>query len=275
LVVRSVIAIVGVVALLLGSAWLLQRRMIYLPSAEPVPEASAVIAGATDVTLLTSDGLRLGAWFVPAQRAVDREAAVLLAPGNAGSRAGRAPLAQALAGRGLSVLLMDYRGYGGNPGSPTEEGLARDVRAARSYLLEEAGYSADRLLYFGESLGTGVVVELATEHPPAGMVLRSPYVDLAALGQEHYPYLPIRLLLRDRFPLRDQLRTLQTPVSVVYGSADSIVPATQSRSVAQAAPALVDEVEIVGADHNDRVLLDGRAVVDAVVRLADRAIQAG
>jgi pimeloyl-ACP methyl ester carboxylesterase len=275
LVVRSVIAIVGVVALLLGSAWLLQRRMIYLPSAEPVAEASAVIAGATDVTLLTSDGLRLGAWFVPAQRAVDREAAVLLAPGNAGSRAGRAPLAQALAGRGLSVLLMDYRGYGGNPGSPTEEGLARDVRAARSYLLEEAGYSADRLLYFGESLGTGVVVELATEHPPAGMVLRSPYVDLAALGQEHYPYLPIRLLLRDRFPLRDQLRTLQTPVSVVYGSADSIVPATQSRSVAQAAPALVDEVEIVGADHNDRVLLDGRAVVDAVVRLADRAIQAG
>jgi uncharacterized protein len=275
LVVRSVIAIVGVVALLLGSAWLLQRRMIYLPSAEPVPEASAVIAGATDVTLLTSDGLRLGAWFVPAQRAVDRGAAVLLAPGNAGSRAGRAPLAQALAGRGLSVLLMDYRGYGGNPGSPTEEGLARDVRAARSYLLEEAGYSADRLLYFGESLGTGVVVELATEHPPAGMVLRSPYVDLAALGQEHYPYLPIRLLLRDRFPLRDQLRTLQTPVSVVYGSADSIVPATQSRSVAQAAPALVDEVEIVGADHNDRVLLDGRAVVDAVVRLADRAIQAG
>jgi hypothetical protein len=141
--------------------------------------------------------------------------------------------------------------------------------------LLEAGYSADRLLYFGESLGTGVVVELATEYPPAGMVLRSPYVDLAALGQEHYPYLPVRLLLRDRFPLRDQLGTLETPVSVVYGSADSIVPAAQSRSVAESARVLVDEVEIEGADHNDRVLLDGRVLVDAVVRLADRAVQAG
>ena len=77
-------------------------------------------------------------------------------------------------------LLFHYRGYGGNPGSPSEEGLARDVLAARAYVVEEAGVPAVRLLYFGESLGAAVVTELAVEHPPAGLLLRSPFVDLAS-----------------------------------------------------------------------------------------------
>ena len=90
---------------------------------------------------------------------------------------------------GFGVLLFDYRGYGGNPGSPTESGLALDVRAAFRFLVEEAGVPPQRLLYYGESLGAAVVTELATEHPPAGLLLRSPFVDLAAVGQVHYPFL--------------------------------------------------------------------------------------
>jgi alpha-beta hydrolase superfamily lysophospholipase len=146
----------------------------------------------------TTDGLKLGTWFVPAA-APSRGIAVLVANGNAGNRAGPAPLAWALAERGLAVLLFDYRGYGGNPGSPSEHGLARVVRAAHRFLVHDAGVPGDRLLYYGESLGAAVVVELATEHPPAGLVLRSPFVDLATVGQVHYPFLPVRILLRDRF----------------------------------------------------------------------------
>ena len=96
------------------------------------------------------------------------------------------------------MLLFDYRGYGGNPGSPSEEGLARDVRAARQFLTDE-GVPGERLLYYGESLGAAVVAELATEHSPAGLVLRSPFTDLASVGQIHYPFLPVRALLKDRF----------------------------------------------------------------------------
>ena len=145
------------------------------------------------------------------------------------------------------------------------------MRAARTWLLEEAGVAADRLLYFGESLGCGVVTALAVEHPPAGLVLRSPFPDLAAVGAEHYPFLPVRTLLRDRFPLADQLARVDVPTTVVYGSRDSVVPPEQSRAVAEAAGGPTRVVELAGADHNHPALLDGPEVIRAVVELADRA----
>ena len=248
-----------------GAFWALQRRLVYLPDTAQPPPAAAVLAGAQDVELTTSDGLRLGAWWLPAR---DPDApAVLVAPGNGGSRQLRAPLARALADEGLSVLLVDYRGYGGNPGVPSEEGLARDARAARQWLLD-AGVAPGRLLYVGESLGCGVVSALAAEHPPAGMVLRSPFRDLAAVGSHHYPFLPVRALLRDRFPVADHVARIDVPTVVVLGTADSIVPPEQSRAVAAAAADLRELVEVPGADHNDRVLLDAADLVRAVVGLA-------
>ncbi|MCF6506515.1 alpha/beta hydrolase [Blastococcus sp. MG754426] len=252
--------------LLVGLPWAFQRHLVYLPDAGPVPPAAQAVPGARDVVLETDDGLRLGAWFVPA-RTPDAPG-VLVANGNGGHRGMRAPLARALADEGLAVLLFDYRGYGGNPGSPSEEGLARDVRAARDFLLGDGGVPADRVVYFGESLGAAVVTGLAVEHPPAGLVLRSPFVDLAAVGSEHYPFLPVRALLRDRYPVAERVRGIEVPTTVVHGGADSIVPPAQSRAVADDAAALHRVVEVPGADHNDPVLLAGDEVVAAVVELA-------
>lgn len=260
----------AVLVLVLAAAWGLQRRLIYFPSGAPVPAAAQMIPGARDVVLTTSDGLKLGAWYIPAGEP-DQAMTVLVAPGNAGDRAGRAPLARALVDKGLAVLLFDYRGYGGNPGHPTEEGLARDVRAARNFLVEDIGVAPDRLLYFGESLGAAVVTELATRHPPAGMLLRSPFTSLAAAGQVHYPYLPLRALLRDGYPLAQDLTQVKVPVSVVLGTADSVIPAAQSREVAAAVPQLKDLIAVKDADHNDPALSAGDAVVDAVVDLADHS----
>ena len=282
--VRAALVVSVVVLLVLALLWGFQRHLIYLPSKGPVEAADASIAGARDVQLRTSDGLDLGAWLVPATppgreaaRAAARDAAldvvVLVAAGNAGNRAVRAPLARALSRRGLAVLLFDYRGYGDNPGSPSEAGLARDVRAARSFLVDEAGWRPDQIVYFGESLGAAVVTELAAEHPPAGLVLRSPFVDLASVGRVHYPVLPVGTLLRDRFPLVEHLAAVDAPVVVVYGGRDTIVPPEQSETVAAAAPELAALVEVPCADHNDRALLDGSRLVDAVVDLAERVQQ--
>jgi uncharacterized protein len=261
--------VLAVVALALALLWALQRRLIYLPFPAAVPPAATLLDGAREVTLRTADGLELGAWFV-APHEPDRRMAVLVAAGNAGNRSLRAPLAAALARHGLAVLLFDYRGYGGNRGRPTDAGLARDVRAALRFLGDEAGLPGDRLLYYGESLGAAVVTELAIAHPPAGLVLRSPFVDLASVGRVHYPFLPVRSLLRDRYPLAEQLARVTVPTTVVYGSDDRIVPPEQSRAVAGAAGGPTRLVEVQDADHNDRALLDGPALIAAVVELADR-----
>jgi fermentation-respiration switch protein FrsA (DUF1100 family) len=270
----AVLVVAVVLMLVVLAAWAFQRRLIYLPVPAAVPPVAEVLPGAREVTLETTDGLRLGAWFLPAAEP-GRRMTVLVANGNAGNRSLRAPLARALARAGFTVLLFDYRGYGGNPGRPTEAGLARDARAAHRFATEEAGVAPGRLLYFGESLGAAVVTELATEHPPAGLLLRSPFVDLATVGRVHYPFLPVRTLLRDRFPVVDQIASVGVPTTVVYGSSDSIVPPDQSRAVARSAAGPTRVVEIPGADHNDPELLHGEELTAAVVELAEVAISGG
>lgn len=246
--------------------WTMQRSLIYFPDRSPVPAAGDVIAGAEDIVLSTSDGLELGAWFVPPS-GEDRGMAVLVAPGNGGNREGRAGLAEELATRGFAVLLMDYRGYGGNPGSPTEDGLHRDAVAALQWL-EIEGYPVDATILFGESLGTGVVAGLLESYESAGVVLRSPFTELADVGRHHYPWLPIQTMLRDRYPVMEPISRTQTPVTVIRGERDSVVPTELSAQVADAASALVEGMVLPDADHNDAVMV-GPEVADAVARMAD------
>jgi fermentation-respiration switch protein FrsA (DUF1100 family) len=269
MVMKYAVFLVALVGVLLVVSWVFQRRLIYFPSHGEVPPAQDVIGSAREVTLETSDGLSLHGWFVPAE-VPENNFAVLVANGNAGDRSLRAPLANELSKEGFAVLLFDYRGYGGNPGHPSEQGLARDARAAYGFLIDR-GIPADRLLYFGESLGAAVVTELATEHAPAGLVLRSPFTDLAAVGRVHYPFLPVGVLLRDRYPVIDHIRRVRVPTTVVYGTEDGIVPPDQSRAVAEAAGGPTTIVEIEGADHNDLALLNGRDLIGAIIDLAGGA----
>lgn len=260
-----VLAMIGGVTV--AGIWALQRRLVFFPDASSPGSATQVHPSARDVTLRTEDGLDLAAWLVPARPDADRGWAVLLLPGNGGNRAGRAGLAGLLSRAGLTVLLVDYRGYGGNPGSPSEEGLARDADAAVA-TLEQEGFPAERTVYLGESLGTGVAAALATRHPPAGLVLRSPFTELADVGAHHYPWLPVRHLLRDRFPVAEHVHRSDVPVVVIHGTADEVVPSELSAEVAAQARRLVEEKVLPGVGHNDGPMF-GREVSGAVVDLVD------
>lgn len=260
-------AIVGLVFLVGAGAllWSFSRRLTFFPaSLEPV-EAVHWIRGAEDAQIRTEDGHTLGGWFLPPPSAAPT---VLVCNGNGGNRAGRVPLALALAERGLGVLLFDYRGYGENLGSPSEAGLIADARAARAWLDRRSEVTS--VVYFGESLGTGVAVALATERPPAALVLRSPFTSLVDVGRMHYPYLPVGLLLRDRFPSLQRIRSTRAPLLIVAGDRDGIVPPELSRELYEAAPqADKDWLLVEGAGHNDPELAHGTTMIDRIVALTD------
>ena len=253
-------------AAVLALIWTMQRRFIYFPASGVPAPGDIGLAGVEPVTFETSDGLRLSGWFFGASGPSPR-VAVLVFNGNAGNRAHRGPLAAALRRHGFQVLLVDYRGYGGNPGAPSERGLAADARAACAYLASRPDVDGSRLVYFGESLGTAVAVALAVEHPPAALILRSPFTSMADLGRHHYPFLPVGLLLRDRFAAIDRIQRIRAPLLVIAGGHDRIVPVDDSRRLYDTAVAPKTLLVLPGADHNDQELLAGDEMIRAIVRL--------
>ncbi len=253
------LAFLAAFAIVILGVWALQRQLIYFPDSR-VPSIAAMGSGWAEVSYETADGLTLAAWYRPPEPS---QPTVIVLHGNGGNRGGRAPLGRALAAAGLGVLLTDYRGYGGNPGHPTEDGLARDARAAVAYL-EEQGPGIP-LVYFGGSLGAAVAVELATEHAPAALVLRSPFTSLVAVGRYHYPWLPVSALLKDRYESDELVATIDVPTLVIAGDRDSTVPVEQSRSIYDGLPGPKRLLIVPGADHNSAALLSGDEMIGEII----------
>lgn len=269
---RLLVAALVILVIFLAIIWSGQRRLIYFPFGDVPSPRDAGLHDAAVVTFGTEDGLMLTGWFIPSPSPPARST-VMVFNGNAGNRAFRAPLASALRAHNMAVLLFDYRGFGGNPGAPTEEGLARDARAARAWLRTRTGVDQDRVVYFGESLGTAVAARLAADDPPAALILRSPFMSMAHVGQHHYRLLPVRLLLRDRYPTEELIGRIASPLLVIAGDRDSIIPPDHSRRVYEAATARKELLVIRGADHNDEALFTGRAMVDGIVGFLSRHVR--
>ena len=257
-------AIAGIIGLVLLVLWLGQRSFIYFPDGQVPPPAAVGLPQAELVTFRTEDELDLEAWFVPA-RGVATDRTIVVFNGNAGNRRDRATVAALFAELGYATLLVDYRGYGGNPGLPSERGLEKDARAARRYLATRGDIDMSRLVYFGESLGAAVALRLAVDEPPAALILRSPFSSLQSMGARHYPFLPVRLLLRDHYDSIDRIHALRCPVLIIAGDADGIVPLEDTQHLFDAAPEPKKLVVIADADHNDEALTSGPKVMRAIV----------
>jgi hypothetical protein len=259
-----VLLIVG----LLAAIWAGQRRLMYFPDAAVPAPPTLGISGVETVSCRPADGETLQGWFFPM---TDGAAfTVLVFNGNAGNRAYRTGLAQALHARGMAVLVFDYRGFGDSTGTPTEAGLYADARAARAYVEQRPDVDRTRLVYLGESLGAAVAVDLATEHSPAALVLRSPFTSMADVGAVHYPMLPVRWLTRDRYASMARIGRVTAPVLVVAGDRDAIVPIEQSRRLYEAVPGRKAFVVVPGSDHNDEALNNGPLLVDAIASFLGR-----
>jgi hypothetical protein len=238
------------------------RRFIYYPD-ERVPPFDPPSGLGTGITLSPAGGGMLSAWYLPGSG----DTAAVLCNGNAGNRADRLPLSAGLQRRGLGVLSLDYRGYGGNPGEPEEEGLIADAAAGADHLSAAPGVS--RLVYFGESLGAAVLVGLAERRPPAALVLRSPFTSLLDVARAHLPLVPAGMI-DDRWASLERIAGITVPLLVLAGTADGVVPYEQSVRLFEAAPGPKRLVTFEGADHNDPALTFGRRLLDETARfLAD------
>jgi fermentation-respiration switch protein FrsA (DUF1100 family) len=204
---------------LLALMYVFQRTLMYFPDATRVAPAQAGLPQAEEVTLASADGETLIAWFVPAR---EGKPLVIYFQGNAEGLSARANRFTWLTADGTGLLALCYRGYGGSTGRPTETGLILDARAAYDFV--RARYPAKRIVLFGESLGTGVAVALASGHEIGALILDAPYCSITDVGAAAYPFAPVRWLIKDTFRSDERIDRVSAPLLVLHGERDTIVP---------------------------------------------------
>ena len=247
--IRLATAAVIVYAALLLFLFFVQRDLMYPAGTTPPDAGSAGFAGLVEtVQLTTADGLRLLSWYRAPRTATSP--VVIYFHGNGGTIAHRGPAVRPFIDAGYCVLLLEYRGYGGDPGSPTEEGLYADGRAALGFVDAE-GIPVGRQILYGESLGTGVAVQMAHERGAGALVLASPYTSIADVAQPRFPFVPVRLLLRDRFESDEKIGALRMPIMVLHGKRDDTIPVDLGIALYEMAPE-PKAIELVPkAGHNN------------------------
>jgi fermentation-respiration switch protein FrsA (DUF1100 family) len=254
-----------------------QRRLIYYPRAVSnlTPEQAGLPHGKVHaIATTTEDGIRLNGWHVlpdgktaDSHGDCDRELAdggyvVLYFYGNAGSRVRQVQDVRDFTSLGCHVFLFDYRGYGDNSGAPSETGLTLDARAIWKYAVEERKLPPERILLFGQSLGGAVAVRLAEEAsangtPPEALVVNATFSSLPDAAKWHYPFLPVKLVLVDRYASTERIGQVACPILVMHGAKDDIVPIEQGRRLFELAPAESHNgvakrfVEFENVGHND------------------------
>lgn len=235
---------------------LLENHLIYFPmrAHDVTPTDLGLVH--EEVELLAEDGVRLHGWFLPVKGS---RLTVLVCHGNAGNVSHRLDRALLMQSRlGVDTFLFDYRGYGASEGSPDEKGTYRDGRAAYRWLIAR-GLDPERVVLFGESLGSAVALQLAVEVEARGLVLESPFTSIPDMVRAVYPFLPLWPLIRTRYDNVAKVARLRMPLLVLHGERDDVVPFAQGRRVFDAAPEPKRFFAIPGAGHNDTYVVGGEA----------------
>lgn len=259
----------GAYLALTGGVFFMQRTLLY-PGTRDLPDITqARAAGIEEVTTETADGLQLTHWYRPP--ADDRHPVLVVFHGNAGHVGDRVPKLSALLRAGYGMLLAGYRGYGGNPGRPSEESLTGDARVLLDWLAGQQ-IGPERTVLYGESLGTGIAVKMAAERSAAAVVLEAPYTSITELAQMHYWYLPARWLLLDKWDSIAHVERIEAPLLVLHGEQDRTVPSRFGRRLFEAAPEPKELLLLDDANHVD--LYDYPSVPERVIDFLRRHVGA-
>ncbi len=227
----ALIIIITVYAAMNAYLYLFQRKMVFIPVTQMEQPNNYGLHDTAEITLQTADNLDIIAWYTKAKHS---EPTLLYLHGNAGNLGDRTEKLEIILKTGMGLLAVSYRGYGASQGSPTEEGLYADARAAIKWLGENTIEPGDIVLY-GESLGSGVAIQMATEHNFRALILEAPYTSIAGRAAELYPYIPVKLLLKDQFKSIEKIGRVKTPVLIFHGYRDEVMPIHHGRDLLEAA----------------------------------------
>jgi fermentation-respiration switch protein FrsA (DUF1100 family) len=253
----AVMALCGYVGLA-AMVYFAQRSLMYFPARMHTTPAAAGLPAATEVPLTAADGVQIRVWHVPPQPG---EPVIVYFHGNGGALNYRVERFHRLIAAGIGLVALEYRGYGGLAGSPSEPGLIRDAEAA--YAFAAARYPAQQIVLWGESLGSGVAVALAAEKPVGRVILEAPFTSALAVGERRYWYLPVRLLMKDQFRSDERIKNVTAPLLILHGMHDRIVPYAMGERLFDMANQPKHIVRFLDGGHED---LDNNGALDAVAR---------
>ncbi len=254
---KWILVAVGVYVLIAALLYVAQRAIMYFPDRERVAPARAGLHAADELVLATADGERIIAWHVAPR---GDQPVVLYFHGNGGNLSYRVPRFRALTAAGLGLLAVSYRGYGGSSGRPSEPGLVSDAAAAYAEACRR--YAADRLVVWGESLGSGVAVALAAEHSVKALVLESPFASTLEIAVRAYPVFPVAWLMKDQFRSDLRIGHVKAPVLVMHGARDNVVPIASGERLFALITAPKRFVRFPDGEHNG---LDDHGAVAAAL----------
>jgi fermentation-respiration switch protein FrsA (DUF1100 family) len=258
----AMMAIAGAaLCLYLGLSALLyftQRSLMYFPDTAHVTPAQAGLPHVEEVPLTTADGEHITVWHAPP---VEGKPVIVYFHGNGGALHYRVARFEKLIEDGIGLVAVEYRGYGGNSGSPSESGLIADAETA--YAFAAAHYSTSQIVLWGESLGTGVAVALAAEKPVARVILEAPFTSAAAVAKKQYWYMPVGLLMKDQFHSDERIDKVTAPLLILHGFKDHVVPFAMGQQLFELAHQPKYIVKFLDGDHED---LDNNGALIAVAR---------
>ncbi len=238
-----------------------EPRMIYYPSRQIDQTPELVGLKYEDVTLTTSDGLKINGWFVPSR--VDSSLTVLLFHGNAGNISHRLEKLAALHDLGVNTFIIDYRGYGRSEGQPDEQGTYRDARAAYDYLVTQRKVAPRSIVVYGESLGSAIATDLATKVDVGSLILEEAFTSIGDVGQKMFPFLPVRWLVKNKYDTLAKMPRIKVPLLIFHSRDDEIFNMRHAQRLFAAANDPKQLVELRG-HHNDAFLVSAPIYHDAM-----------
>lgn len=220
-----------------------QKHLVFHPSQNIHSTPGDLGQAYENVEIETEDGIQIHGWFMPAE---NDERTIILFHGNAGNIADRVYFLNDLKELGLNIFIFDYRGFGRSEGSPDEEGLYADGRAAWDYLIEKKGMDPEKIILFGRSLGSAVATKLAVEKKAGALLLDAPFISGPDLGADIYPWLPVRMLMKYEFSNAKRIQNIAIPVLIAHSPADRVIPYSHGRKLFEIANEPKKFVELDG-----------------------------